>query len=140
MKLAFPALLTALAVGACASPFAPPAPPPAPITFSGTLVEAAGRCHIVLAENGTRYALYAGAISAGAPPPPPPPGAPPPPPGAMPPGPPPMLGTRVRVVGVPHTVQDCPGATVIRADSVTVVDAPPPPGPRVRRVRRVDPK
>jgi hypothetical protein len=119
MKLAFPALLTALAVGACASPFAPPAPPPAPITFSGTLVEAAGRCHIVLAENGTRYALYAGAISAGAPP---------------------MLGTRVRVVGVPHTVQDCPGATVIRADSVTVVDAPPPPGPRVRRVRRVDPK
>jgi hypothetical protein len=50
------------------------------------------------------------------------------------------LGTRVSVTGVPHTTQDCPGATVIRADNVTILAAMPPPPPPRRGVRRMDPK
>ncbi len=100
------ALTAALAVGACAAP-PPPPPPPAPLTFVGVYEAVAGRCHIILAENGQRYAVYDGAIV-----------------GARP-------GVRVRVTGVPHSVQDCPGATVIRTEAVTVVSDIPPPRRRV---------
>ncbi len=107
MKIASLAAFSAvLALGACAAP--PPPPPPAPLTFVAVIDTLGRRCNIVVAESGQRYALYEGAIV-----------------GARP-------GVRVRVTGVPHRVLDCPGATVIRAEAVTVVaDIPPPGRPRV---------
>lgn len=106
-KFALIGLVFALGLGACsydsgppppppppAAPTPPPPPPPPPggFTVTGTVLETRGRCHTIAGDNGVRYAVHRGVLH----------GIPP--------------RARVRIVGVVHPNQDCPGATVIRAD------------------------
>jgi hypothetical protein len=109
----------AFALAACQPPAPPPPPPPPPpVDFIGIITEKAGPCFTIVAENGTAYAVNPGGPIDVAP-----------------------LRARIRVVGVVHPAQDCPGRTKVRADSVTVL-AGPPPGrrPPPRRPRGPDPK
>lgn len=108
-KFALIGLVLALGLGACAYDRAPPpppppaaptppppppplAPPPGGLSITGTVLEVRGRCHTIAGDNGVRYAVHRGVLR----------GIPP--------------RARVRIVGVVHPNQDCPGATVIRAD------------------------
>jgi hypothetical protein len=85
-----------------APPPPPPAPPPGGLTLTGTVVDTRGRCHAVAGDNGVRYAVHRGGLR----------GIP--------------RGTKVRIDGVVHPNQDCPGSTVIRVDSIRRLG----PGPR----------
>ncbi len=110
-KYAFLLLLPVIGVAACQNN---PPPPPAPQTTEviGIVQDVSGECHVIVAENGTAYAVRPGVL----------------PPNALP-------GARVRVVGVIDPAQSCPGRTLIRADGgVTVLaEAGPPPRRMVRR-------
>ncbi len=110
-KYAFLLLLPVIGVAACQNQ--PPPPPPAPQTteVTGIVQDIRGDCQVIMADNGTAYAVRAGVL----------------PPNALP-------GARVRVVGVIDPAQSCPGRTLLRADGgVTVLaEAGPPP----RRPRR----
>jgi hypothetical protein len=72
------------------------------LSFTGTVVDTRGRCHAVAGDNGVRYAVHRGGLR----------GIP--------------RGTKVRISGVVHPAQDCPGSTVIRVDSIRRLG----PGPR----------
>ena len=107
-NIALIALTMALGLGACTTasppppppprmsaptpPPPPPAPPPGGTAVTGTVVDVRGRCHRITGDDGQRYAVHRGVLQ----------GIP--------------RGARVRVVGVVHPNQDCPGSTVIRAD------------------------
>ena len=110
-KFAFLLLLPMAAVAACQQ--SPPPPPPGPQTTEviGVVQDINGQCHVVVAENGTAYAVRPGVL----------------PPNALP-------GARVRIVGVIDPAQACPGRTLIRAVGGVAVlaEAGPPP----RRMRR----
>ncbi len=110
-KYALLLLLPLVGVAACQQT---PPPPPAPQTTEiiGVVQDISGACHVIVAENGTPYAVRPGVL----------------PPNALP-------GARVRVVGVVDPNQACPGRTLIRADGgVTVLaEAMPPPRRMVRR-------
>jgi hypothetical protein len=108
-KYAFAALLAAIGLGACQPTPPPPPPPPPPIEVTGVVRELAGNCHTIMGDNGTAYALHAGVLPVGARP-----------------------GMRVRIVGVVHPTQDCPGRTLIRADGGVTLLGPPPRQPRRR--------
>lgn len=109
-KFAF-LLLPLIGVAACQSE--PPPPPPGPQTTEvvGVVRDISGACHVIVAENGTAYAVRPGVL----------------PPNAVP-------GARVRVVGVIDPAQSCPGRTLIRADGgVTVLAEAMPPRRMPRR-------
>jgi hypothetical protein len=110
-KLALLLVLPLLGVAACQQ--TPPPPPPGPQTTEiiGVVQDISGQCHVVVAENGTAYAVRPGVL----------------PPNALP-------GARVRIVGVIDPGQGCPGRTMIRADGgVTVLAEAGPPRRMVRR-------
>ena len=111
-KYALLLLLPLFGVAACQSE--PPPPPPGPQTTEviGVVQDISGACHVIVAENGTAYAVRPGVL----------------PPNAMP-------GARVRVVGVIDPAQACPGRTLIRADGGVTVLAEAGP-PRRRTMRR----
>ena len=109
-KYALLLLLPLLGAAACQQS---PPPPPAPQTTEiiGVVQDISGACHVIVAENGTAYAVRPGVL----------------PPNALP-------GARVRVIGVIDTNQSCPGRTLIRADGgVTVLAEAGPPRRMVRR-------
>jgi hypothetical protein len=110
-KYALLLLLPLFGVAAC-QPAAPP-PPPGPQTTEiiGVVQDISGACHVIVAENGTTYAVRPGTL----------------PPNAMP-------GARVRIVGVVDPTQGCPGATLVRADGGVTVLAEAGPPPRRGRV------
>jgi hypothetical protein len=114
-KYALLLLLPLVGVAACQQT---PPPPPAPQTTEiiGVVQDINGQCHVIVAENGTAYAVRPGVL----------------PPNALP-------GARVRVVGVIDPSQGCPGRTLIRADGgVTVLaEAGPPPRRMMRRATTV---
>ena len=108
-KFSLIALVVALGIGGCSYDTPPPPPPPPPaapappvppppppppggLTITGTVLETGGRCHTIAGDNGQRYAVHRGVLQ----------GIP--------------RGARVRITGVVHPNQDCPGYTVIRAD------------------------
>ena len=117
-KFALIGLLLALGVGACTSdsppppppprpaaptpPAPPPAPPPGGLSLTGVITDTRGRCHHVAGDDGQRYAVHRGGLR----------GLP--------------RNARVRIVGVVHPNQDCPGSTVIRVDGIRRIG----PGPR----------
>ena len=110
-KYALLLLLPLAGVAAC-QPSPPPPPAPQTTEVIGVVQDVSGQCHVIIAENGTAYAVRPGVL----------------PPNALP-------GARVRVVGVIDPAQACPGRTLIRADGgVTVLaEAGPPPRRMVRR-------
>jgi hypothetical protein len=104
-KYALLLLLPLAGLAACARETPPPPPPPQTTEIIGVVRDISGACHVIIAENGTTYALRPGVL----------------PPNARP-------GTRVRVVGVVDPSQGCPGMTLLRADGgVTVLAEAPPP-------------
>jgi len=111
------AFLPLLGLAACQTN-APPPPPPQPTEIVGVVVDAAGDCHTIRADNGSSYAVRPGALPGNAYP-----------------------GMRVRVVGVIDPNQGCPGRTLLRADGgVTVLDQAGPPPRRGRGMREMPPK
>jgi hypothetical protein len=117
-KYALLLLLPLFGVAACQSE--PPPPPPGPQTTEviGVVQDISGACHVIVAENGTAYAVRPGVL----------------PPNAVP-------GARVRVVGVIDPAQACPGRTLLRADGgVTVIAEAGPPRRRMMRRGMTVPK
>ena len=116
-KFALIGLIAALGAGACSydsppppppppaapmPPAPPPVPPPGGLTVTGSITDTRGRCHRIAGDDGQAYAVHRGGLR----------GLP--------------RGARVRIVGVVHPNQDCPGATVIRVDGIRRMG----PGPR----------
>ncbi len=109
-KFAFLLLLPLIGVAAC-QPEPPPPPAPQATEVVGVVRDISGACHVIVADNGTAYAVRPGVL----------------PPNALP-------GARVRVVGVIDPAQSCPGRTLIRADGgVTVLAEAGPPRRMPRR-------
>jgi hypothetical protein len=115
-KYALLLLLPLAGLAACQTSAPPPPPGPQTTEIIGMVRDMSGNCHIIVADNGTTYALRPGVL----------------PPEARP-------GARVRVVGVVDPSQGCPGATMLRADGgVTILaEAAPPPPRRMGRVTTV---
>ena len=109
-------LLPLLGVAACQSDPPPPPAPPQTTEIIGVVVDTAGDCHTIRADNGSSYAVRPGALPANA-----------------------FPGVRVRVVGVIDPNQACPGRTLLRADGGVTVLAEGPP-PRRRGMREMPPK
>ena len=113
-KYALLLLLPLIGVAACQQS-TPPPPAPQTTEIIGVVQDINGQCHVIIAENGTAYAVRPGVL----------------PPNALP-------GARVRVVGVIDPSQGCPGRTLIRADGgVTVLAEAGPPRRPLRRATTV---
>lgn len=69
-------------------------PPPGPVAITGTIDSTRGRCHTIVGDDGSRYAVHRGVLTGL------------------------QRGMRVHIVGVAHPNQDCEGMKLIRPNSV----------------------